>query len=134
MVNDLVWKHGIIFISSAGNDGPCLSTAGAPQVAADSIVGIGAVCTPQMVISEYGLPDSPTANTYTWSSRGPSSDGALGVKICAPGGAIAPIPKYNLSKNTLMNGTSMSSPNAAGNTALLLSALKQNKVSYTPFG
>jgi len=137
-----VWKYGIIFVSSAGNDGPCLSTAGAPQSASDSIIGIGAMFSQQMIQSEYGIINTNNNNNnnnnnkyecYSWSSRGPTMDGAIGVKIIAPGGAISPVPTYTLNKNQLMNGTSMSSPNACGNICLLLSSLKNEKILYTPY-
>lgn len=125
-------QPGLIFVSSAGNNGPALSTLGAPGATTSALVGVGAVVTPAMRGDMYAQRDSPVPRMmYSFSSRGPATDGDWGVSVCAPGGAVASVPKYALQPQRLMHGTSMSSPNACGSLACLLGALKHNEVPYT---
>lgn len=89
------------------------------------------MATAEMTRVQYGLLDEIPDNQYTWSSRGPCSDGYLGVDISSPGGAISPVAQNSLQKHMLMNGTSMASPNATGCAALIISALKKTEQAYS---
>jgi hypothetical protein len=67
LANEIVHKHGVIFVSSAGNDGPALSTVGAPGGTTSSILGIGAYVSPAMAASAHSLVSPPSEGLqYTW--------------------------------------------------------------------
>lgn len=69
-----------------------------------------------MIEPMYSVLERIPGTVYPFSSRGPAPDGWIGTSVCAPGGAFTGVPQYLLKGTQFMNGTSMSSPNAAGST------------------
>ncbi|KAJ1964335.1 hypothetical protein IWQ62_002962 [Dispira parvispora] len=130
---EVIGRYGCIFVASAGNEGPGISTVGTPGGTSSDIIGVGAYVGHAQMKSEYPMLHYVPEVPYTWSSRGPSYDGDVGVDIYAPGSAITCFPAYSLKRGQLLNGTSMSSPNCCGCIALLLSGLKATGISYTPY-
>lgn len=128
---DATKKWGMTVFTSAGNDGPALSSLGSPG-ALSAPITVGAYVSSDMMVDQYSTLPAPTEDgeetlrdaSYYFSSRGPTPDGLL-PDICAPGGAIAPIPRHTLQGKAQYHGTSMSSPNACGVAACVLSAVKQ---------
>ena len=118
--DQVVNKSNVIFVTSAGNAGPALTTVGAPGGFSSGIISVGAYVNHSMMDAEYAMLERVTERPYTWSSRGPSPDGDVGVDIYAPGAAITSVPQFTIQNAQLMNGTSMASPNCCGCLALVI--------------
>uniref|UniRef100_A0A914R9R9 Peptidase S8/S53 domain-containing protein n=1 Tax=Panagrolaimus davidi TaxID=227884 RepID=A0A914R9R9_9BILA len=133
-ITQIVENYGIIFVAAAGNYGPGLSTMGfANGKLHPSLFNIGAYLTAEMQKAIYGHREAGDSVVFPFSSRGPCLDGTLGITFCAPGAAITGVPKHELISSELMAGTSMSAPNAVGNIACLLSAMKSESIPISPF-
>ncbi|GBP73480.1 Tripeptidyl-peptidase 2 [Eumeta japonica] len=134
IICEVVNRYGVCWVVSAGNHGPALCTVGAPpDIAQPILIGVGAYVSPEMMSAAYSMRTKLTGGAFSWSSRGPAADGAAGVSVCAPGGAVASVARFTLRNSQLMNGTSMAAPHVAGAIGALISGLKAKDLPYSPY-
>ncbi|MFD5428683.1 S8 family serine peptidase [Streptomyces sp. NPDC127084] len=139
----LIDEYGVQLVISAGNEGPGINTIGDPGLA-DKVISVGAAISKETWASNYGSEVAKPYAMFPFSSRGPREDGGFTPTITAPGASIntiqtwlpgAPVAEagYTLPAGYgMLQGTSMSSPQAAGASALLLSAANQRKIDLSP--
>ena len=103
--------EGIVVCVAAGNSGPGQYSIGSPA-AAEDVITIGAMAD----CGEKGF------YLADFSSRGPTADGRIKPDVCAPGVDITAALANTKFLHIKMSGTSMATPFAAGEAALVLDA------------
>ncbi len=130
LMNDLSSKFGTVIFISASNSGPgfrslnSLGNSGA-------VVMVGANVSKETLAQQYNLPDGAEAadqNLLFFSSLGPSYTGEMKPNIIAPGGAVSAT-TAQADYSMQFNGTSMSSPLAAGTMAAVIGEVKKENAN-----
>ncbi len=127
LVRYLTQKFGVLFVISAGNNGPGLNTTKDPGNF-DAALTVGAYNTSESAADNYGVPGLP-GFVFWWSSRGPTRFGAPKPSVLAPGAAVSSVPQFHGSGWEMLQGTSMAAPMATGLAAVLLDAAKSKSIS-----
>ncbi|MFF7975608.1 S8 family serine peptidase [Streptomyces sp. NPDC007905] len=139
----LIDTYGVQLVISAGNSGPGANTIGDPGLA-DKVISVGAAISKETWAANYGSVVEKKYQLMPFSSRGPREDGGFTPTLVAPGAAInstqtwlpgSPVAEagYSLPAGySMLQGTSMASPQATGASALLLSAAERKGIDLTP--
>lgn len=143
LYNRLIDEYGVQIVSSAGNDGPGMNTVSDPAVS-DKVLAVGASVSRDTWWADYGSRVKAPQSLFPFSARGPREDGGMKPEVVAPGAAVSSIPTWMPGESVpqtgyqlpagygMFNGTSMASPQATGDAALLLSAAKASGVKVSP--
>ncbi|MBI4420465.1 MAG: S8 family serine peptidase [Gemmatimonadetes bacterium] len=121
LVDEFALKHpGVLFVISAGNDGPGISTVGFPGSADFALTACALF--PGVFAQPPDAESAPPPDVIGWwSARG----GELAKPdVCTPGVAFSNVPPWHTGEE-ISGGTSMAAPQLAGAAALLQSALLQ---------
>ena len=128
LLQDLSAKFGTTFFVSASNDGPGYRTINGLGGSSPAIF-VGAHVSANTLMEHYRLAagvKAPEHGLLYFSSLGPSYTGEMRPNVVAPGSALSSTP-LNSDGSSMFNGTSMSSPIAAGAAAAMLSLIKADK-------
>ncbi|HCO24693.1 MAG: hypothetical protein CME31_16375 [Gimesia sp.] len=128
LIQDLSAKFGTTFFISASNDGPGYRTINGLGGSSPAVF-VGAHVSANTLREHYRLAEgvnAPEHGLLYFSSLGPSYTGEMRPNVVAPGSALSSTP-LNSDGSSMFNGTSMSSPIAAGAAAAMLSLIKADK-------
>ena len=86
MCSDLVRRHGKIFVSSAGNQGPALTSCSAPGSTTPALIGVGAYLSSAMKKTAYSMYpiSSGDKSSKTSTANAPSEDDPQNIQSMLP--------------------------------------------------
>jgi subtilisin family serine protease len=125
-IDDQIANHPNLYVvTSAGNEGPGISTVGIPA-SASRVIAVGALLPQGIGRDSYGAWLDQDI-IWDFSSRGGE---VAKPDVVAPGTAISTITRFAYESRA--SGTSMASPYTAGIVADLLSAMRQEDSTWVP--